>query len=661
MRKSLISLAAFLLLITVAGCAKMGKPDGGWFDETPPRVMASSPMDGSTEANSKKITILFDEYIKVENTSEKVVVSPPQMEVPEIKASGKKIIVELVDSLKPNTTYTIDFSDAITDNNEGNPLGNYTYSFSTGTEIDTMEVAGYVVEAENAEPVKGILVGLYDNMADSVFLTQPMLRVSRTDSRGHFVIKGVKEGAYRVFALQDADGNYMFTQKSEKIAFNHDTVVPTCKPDIKQDTIWTDSLHISNISQTGYTHFLPDDIVLRAFTELQTTRYLVKSERQEPDRMAFYFSYGSENLPVIRGLNFDDTKLWLETNARHDTLTYWITDTTLVNQDTLRMEMRYEITDSLEQLVWRTDTLDMLAKMPYERRMKEQQKTYEKWKKQQERRKKRGQPYEEKLPDTPLDIKTIIPTAVVPNTIITMEFPYPPSRIDTSGIRLYEKEDSTWTERHITLQPMDSTIVSNAGKVQRYYQLTYVGIDGKGWSEGHEYSLEIDSAAIEDVYGHVNIKQKKGMKVKTDNDYTTVSIRLQGCEQQQWVVQMVSGQDKPVAEVVTTNGEAHFLYVAPGTYYLRAYYDQNGNGRWDTGNYAMDLQADPMCYYPEKLELKAKWQWTKTWDPRQVDVKQIKPAAITKQKVDGQKKLKQRNAERARKLGIPYIQKQLQQ
>lgn len=657
----MVSMATILTLIAVAGCAKMGKPDGGWYDETPPRVMAASPIDGATDANSKKITILFDEYIKVENASEKVVVSPPQIEVPEIKASGKKITVELLDSLKPNTTYTIDFSDAITDNNEGNPLGNYTYRFSTGTEIDTMEVAGYVVEAENAEPVKGILVGLYDNMADSAFVTTPMLRVSRTDSRGHFVIKGVKEGTFRVFALQDMDGNYFFNQKGEKIAFNHDMIVPTCKPDIKQDTVWTDSLHISDIHRTGYTHFLPDDIVLRAFTELQATRYMIKNERQEPDRMSFYFSYGSENLPDIRGLNFDDSKLWIETNAKHDTLTYWITDTTLVNQDTLRMEIKYEMTDTLNNLVWQTDTLDMLAKTPYEKRMKEKEKAYEKWKKQQERRKKRGQTYEETLPNTALDIKYGIPSAVMPTSIIHLEFAYPLNRMDSAGIHLYEKKDTTWLERQITLQTTDSTLVPNAGKVKRYYQLTYTGEDGKGWKEGQEYSLEIDSAAFEDVYGHVNMKDKKGLKVKTDNDYTTVSIRLQGCEQQQWVVQLVNTQDKPVAEVVTNDGEAHFQYVTPGTFYLRAFYDQNGNGRWDTGNYADDLQADPMYYYPEKLECKAKWLWSKTWDPRQVDVRQIKPAAITKQKADGQKKLRQRNAERAKKLGIPYIQKQMQQ
>ena len=103
----------------------MGQPDGGWYDDDPPVVVGSSPEDRATNIKTKKITIYFDEFIKIDNPSEKVIVSPPQLETPEIKAAGKKIVVELKDTLKENTTYTIDFSDAISDNNEGNPMGNY--------------------------------------------------------------------------------------------------------------------------------------------------------------------------------------------------------------------------------------------------------------------------------------------------------------------------------------------------------------------------------------------------------------------------------------------------------------------------------------------------------------------------------------------------------
>ena len=201
-----------LLLAMIVSCARMGQPDGGWYDDTPPRVVHTDPADKGTGVKSKKVTITFDEFIKLEDATSKVVISPPQIEPADIKASGKKIVVELKDSLMDNTTYTIDFSDAISDNNEGNPMGNYTYSFSTGERIDTFEVSGNVLDATNLEPIKGILVGLYDDLSDTVFARKPFIRVSRTDSRGRFVIRGIAPGTYRVYALQDADGNYIYSQ-----------------------------------------------------------------------------------------------------------------------------------------------------------------------------------------------------------------------------------------------------------------------------------------------------------------------------------------------------------------------------------------------------------------------------------------------------------------
>ena len=160
----------FCIACVVVGCARMGSPDGGWYDDDPPVVIGSNPVDQSTNVSAKKISIYFDEYIKLEDATNKVIVSPPQLEAPEIKATGKRIVVELQDTLKENITYTIDFSDAISDNNEGNPLGNYTYSFSTGDRIDTMEVAGYVLDASNLEPIKGILVGLYEDLVPIVLM-----------------------------------------------------------------------------------------------------------------------------------------------------------------------------------------------------------------------------------------------------------------------------------------------------------------------------------------------------------------------------------------------------------------------------------------------------------------------------------------------------------
>ena len=631
-------------------CARMGRPDGGWYDETPPSVVSASPEDGGTNVTARKISILFDEFIKVDNPNEKVIISPPQLEQPEIKASGKKIDVQLNDTLLPNTTYTIDFSDAITDNNENNPMGNYTFSFSTGDAIDTLQVAGYVLEAENLEPVKGILVGLYNNIEDSVFQTRPMLRVSRTDSRGHFVIKGVAPGSYRIYALQDVDGDYRFSQKSEMIGYTHSLISPTWKADVRRDTLWRDSLHIDDIRQVGYTHFLPDDIVLRAFTEEQTERYLVKTERQQANRFTLYFSYGNEQLPELRGLNFDSRDAFLLEASEHlDTLRYWLRDTALVNQDTLDIEMRYLMTDTLGNLVQQVDTQRILSRQPYAKRLKQQQRDLEQWQKNQERQKKRGLPYETERKPEPYNVEVRAVPMIDPDQRIAFEMPEPMAHLDTTKIHLYylSRRDSLWHNEPFTLINT-STGNGDPGHAVMHYRLT------AEWEPETEYSLELDSAYMTNIYGQAADKVKRGFKVKSLGDYATISMTLGGMQGEHVVGQLLDQQDKPVKQCVTDNGKLTFYYVTPGTYYMRIIVDKNGNDRWDTGEYALDRQADEVYYYPTAIECRAKWDFSETWNPKAKPLYQQKPSAITQQKAEKEKKVQQRNAERARKLGIPY-------
>ena len=630
-----------LAALAVVSCAKMGQPDGGWYDETPPVIVRTTPQDKGVNVKQKKISIYFDEYIKVDNPTEKVVISPPQIEQAEIAASGKKIVVELKDTLKPNTTYTVDFSDAITDNNENNPLGNYTYTFSTGDHIDTMEVAGYVLDAQNLEPIKGILVGLYSNLSDTIFTKEPMLRVSRTDSRGKFVIKGVAHGDYRIYALQDADNNYIFNQKSEQIAFTHDIITPSSMPDIRQDTIWRDSLRIDSIVRVGYTHFLPDDIVLRAFTEVQTNRYLVKTERTEPDHFTMFFSYGDSLLPQIRGLNFNEQDAFIiEPTEKQDTITYWLRDTMLVNQDTLRMEVKYMATDTLGVLQLQTDTMDVLAKVPYEKRMKQQADEYEEWKKKQDKAKKRGKEYETEMPKKALEPKYNVASEPAPDQNITITVPTPLASADTSRIHLYSKHDTLWYRSPFVLRPKPGQ--------HRTYELL-----GE-WRPGIEYSLEVDTMAFTDIYGKTSAPKKQGFKVKTEDAYATLLFDITGMADTTVVVQLLNSQDVMVKEVSTSNGRAEFFYIKPDTYYARMFIDSNNNGVWDTGDYAADRQAETTYYYPDKIECKAKWDLTLTWNPTSRSLNLQKPMTITKQKPEKEKTIKRRNLERAEKLGIPY-------
>lgn len=628
-------LAAFLL----GSCARMGQPDGGWYDETPPRIMGAAPADKGTNVKSQKISIFFDEFIQIENATEKVVVSPPQLETPEIVASGKRIRIELLDSLKPNTTYTIDFSDAITDNNEDNPLGNYTYSFSTGDAIDTLEVSGKVLQAKDLEPVKGILVGLYSDLSDTAFTTKPMLRVSRTDGSGRFVIKGVAPGTYRVYALQDVDGNYLFNQKSEMLAFSQEKIVPSFKPDVRQDTTWIDSLRIKSIDRVGYTHFLPDDIVLRAFNEVMTDRYFLKAERREPESFTLFYSYGGE-MPQVRGLNFQsDDAFIIESTEKQDTITYWLKDTALVNQDTLRVELTYHMTDSLGKLVEQIDTLDILSRISHEKRQKDLEREREEWQKKQDRAKKRGEPYDSIMPPKALAIGVKAPSELDPDKNIPFTFNTPLASVDTAAIHLYSKHDTLWYNA-----PLEFNHVRG-----REYELR-----GE-WRPDIEYSLEIDSAAFVDIYGKVSPPFKQGLKVKSFDDYGTLLLNIPTMTDTTIVVQLLDAGDKIIKEVTTNQGVAEFYYVSPSTYYVRMYIDSNRNGEWDTGLYSANRQPETVCYFPKEIEIRAKWDFTETWNPLATPVIQQKPAAVTKQKPDKDKKIKNQNARRAEQLGIEYI------
>lgn len=630
-------------MMMIAGCARMGQPDGGWYDDRPPQIIATTPADNGTGVKEKKVVICFDEYIKVEDATNNVVVSPPQLEMPEIKGAGKKIVVELKDSLKENTTYTIDFSDAITDNNEGNPLGNYTFTFSTGAQVDTMEVSGTILDASNLEPVKGIMVGLYADLEDSAFYTKPLLRVARTDSRGRFIIRGVAKGKYRAYALQDMDGDYKYSQKGEMIAFSDRIIEPTCGPDTRQDTIWRDSLRIDTIIRRGFTHFYPDDVVLRAFTVPLTDRYMIKNQRQEPERMDFFFSYGSDSLPKMRGLNFDaDSAFIVDASIKKDTITYWLKDTALVNRDSLEIEYSYHITDTLGQLVLQTDTLLMVPKISYEKRMKMHEKELEKWQKQQDKFKKKGERYDSVWTPKPLDIRVTAPSSLTPESYLYFTMPAPLARCDTSKIHLQAKVDTLWVPQKFDWQPRPQSILS--------YRLEAV------WTPGTEYQLEIDSAAFESIYGIVNDKMKSTLKCKSEEEFGSLVVKIAGLpDSTTAIVQLLDKQDGVVKEARTQDdGSAEFYWLSEGKFYLRAFIDRNGNGIWDSGDFYKALQPEEMFYLPKVIEIKANWDITTEWNLNQARLDRQKPLEITKQKPEKEKQLKNRNKTRAEQLGIPF-------
>ncbi len=637
-----------LTMLFVLGCARMGSPDGGWYDERPPMVVRSYPNDGSANVKQKKISILFDEYVVIDNASENVVISPPQLEQAEIKTKGKSIIVQLKDTLKENTTYTIDFSDAIKDNNEGNLMGNYTYTFSTSEEIDTLQAGGYVLDAETLEPVQGILVGLYmaadsveeDTIVTGQFHSEPLLRVSKTDETGHFSIKGVKEGVYRIYALNDVDNNFFFTPNSgEQIAFNDGKIIPSVIDDTRQDTTMLDSLRIKSIEVVKYRHFLPDNILLRAFTEEDTVRAFIKNERADAEKITLYFSYGDSLLPEVRGLNFSfDNNYILEASEAKDTITYWLKDTMLVNTDSLEIEMTYRMTDTLGNLRCQTDTLMLLPRLSYEKRQKLQQTEYEEWQKQENKKKKRSLAYDSIKPPPPLHMNSSVKNTLDPDQNITFEFPTPIMNIDTVKVHLYIKRDTLWYNARWMIREKDN--------IRTYEMLAE-------WQPGFEYSVELDSAAFTDIYGRVTKQEKIGLKVKDLDEYGTLQVNIPSLSGKNIIAQLLEQGEKQVKEYKTSDGVVKFWYLSEKNYFLRVIIDENDNGKWDTGKFDALIQPEQIFYYPKEISCRTKWNITETWDPYAKPLNEQKPPQLKKSNSSKNKtSQKNKNLKRAEDLGI---------
>lgn len=610
----------------VYSCASIGRPDGGEYDEAPPKFIGSTPPPGATNNTRKRISIEFDEFIKLEKANEKVVVSPPQVKQPEIKASGKRINVNLQDSLKPNTTYTIDFSDAIVDNNEGNPLGNFTFTFSTGEVIDTMAVSGTMLEAANLEPIKGMLVGLHSNLADSAFNTIPFDRVSRTDSRGKFSIKGVAPGTYRLFGLMDADQNFTFNQKSEAVAFFDSLIIPRFEERIRQDTMWKDSLTIDTIIQRNYTHYLPDDVILRSFKEEIFNQRLVKSERLEPHKFTLFFSAKADTLPTLTGLNFDERDaFFIEKNRRNDTINYWIKDSLIYNADTLKFELNYLYTDTLNRLVERTDTLKLATRKGRGTTAKNEDSG----------KKKRGRDKDkedEPEPTVFLNMKADVPSSMDVYGTISLSFDEPIAHYDTSAIHLRQKVDTLWNDVMYEFE-QDSLDI-------RRYNLYH------DWIPEVEYQFEIDSLAFYGLYGLHTDKKSQTFKVKSMDDYGSIMFNVTGADSIAFV-ELLDAQDKVLRKRPVVNGQADFYFLAPGKYGARLVNDTNGNGVWDTGNYEENRQPEMVYYYWQMLELKVRFEIEQDWNVLSHPLDKQKPEELKKQKPDEEKKKQTRERDRS--------------
>ena len=557
------------IVLVCVGCANRGiGPQGGPRDSIPPQPLRSVPENGALNFTGKKIDVTFSEYLQLDNISQNLLMSPPQQHAPEVKANGKHLIVQFEDTLKPNTTYTLDFGHSVCDFTERNPLPNYTFAFSTGPVIDTLQLSGRVYDAENLNPLKGITVGVYANLEDSAFTRLPFDRIGRTDSAGAFRIGNMQEGVYRLYAVEDISRDYRLTI-GEPLAYADETVTPEAQTDSAL-TLWL-------------------------FSQQQQRLYMQRTQREKQHKIIIPFSAMPDSMPQVRPLT-DSLNYYITYSAKRDTLTMWLTDSTSILQDSLFLEIRYRRTDSVYHLEWAMDTLRAIWRKP--RMSAKMQKMM------QERQKNRK-----------VDIRSNARSGFDIYDTLRIVSTTPLKDFIADSMHLYERIDTILKPVAFKIAPTDTLPM----------QLDLMA----SLKAGKKYELHLDSAALHDVYEAPNKQEKFQLQLKNPEDYSTLRVKLNPYLPKARI-QLLNARDEVVRELPANPAGAFFNYLKPDVYYLRLYLDLNDDQRWTTGSWDEKRQPEQVFYFPAKLQTKPNWDFEEEWDYLAVPQTVAKPAELIK-------------------------------
>lgn len=610
--KSLYYIFIIIAAAVMYSCANIGNPSGGPIDKTPPIFMRSNPTPNAVNVKDRKIEIFFDEIVTLKDPSTKIIVSPAQTEMPRMSALGRKVTVELVDSLLPNTTYTIDFSNSIQDNNEGNAIDNFAFAFSTGSVIDSMRVSGYVLDSRTLEPMQSVVVGLQSNLADSAFHKEKLQRVALTNDRGQFTIRNVSPGSYHIFALKDLDRDYKFGNPTEDIAFLDSIIVPSIGSREAADTVYNDLNEIDTIMRATRPAYFPNDILLSMFNEDRKSQYLANNLRVDSTRISLTFAAASDTLPSLSIVGRNDVPdQWytLERSQTNDTLTYWIRPPHLVSADTLMVATTYLRTDTASNLSWGTDTL----KFTFQR--------------QKAKKKKKNEETDSLEQIRFMELHPLANGTQEVYAPLLLQTGTPIERYSREAFHLQRKlqNDTTFYPAEIkSIALRDSTLN------RRDLMLK---VD---WEPGAAYTLAVDSLAMTDIYGLQTKPLKVDFNVRKMEEYGNIVFNIPAVRDSA-IVELLDGTEKIVLRAPVKSHRAELLNLLPGKYYARLFIDRNGNGKYDTGNYDMHLQPEETVYYPGAINLKKNWDVEQTWDIYATPIDKQKPEAIKKNKPERKK------------------------
>lgn len=506
----------------------------------------------------QKIVLEFDEFIQLKDLQQKLLVSPPLKNKPQPKQKGKRLELELTDTLKPNTTYTFYFSDAIRDNNEGNPIKNFIFSFSTGQTIDTLSLSGLVKNSFTDEAVENALVMLYDTFADTLPYTTLPNHIAKTDKEGKFTLVNLKPIKYKIVVIDDKNNNYRYNQGSEDIGFVSSSI---------------------NLSEK-----IQKDIEIKLFREQIPSQIVTGYDRPERNVLTIGFSrkpVGGFKLKPIDDANAKDWYI-VEPDNKGDTVKLWITKPEIANRDTLMAILEYKKTDSLYRLKPQTDTLRFLF-----------------YKEDVQQSKRKGKKDEKTEVKKGFTVSTSLGSdrVVLPNVPFEFALPAPIRRVDVSKISIYNVTDS------IAEEPVKLNADSLNPRIYRFK---------KDWKSNVTYRMIVFPGAFVDYFGQTNDTLTLEMIGADPEKYGVLKINLSGVSKSA-VVELLSEKGAPVdAKTIAGNGVVEFNYIKPGKYKLRFIDDANGNGKWDSGNYMKRIQPESIIYYSDEktkgvINIRANW------------------------------------------------------
>ncbi len=569
------------IMLVLHSCAKPGMPTGGVKDITPPVVVESNPEKDATKFEGDKITITFNKFVQLKDLIKAFVISPPMKKKPEIVIRGKSVVVRFMEDLKPNTTYRLYFGDAIVDLHESNPLRNYDFVFSTGDYVDSLSLRGRVLNAFDDMPNKdGIFIMLYNKFQDSIPRKQLPMYITKANSEGWFTITNIKPDSFMIFALKDLNQNYLFDNPSEAIAFS-DTIIhistkyylPKDSLSTKLDTMRSDSLRKVTIP------FKPQ-VELYSFVETNLKQYLKKYSRSLPERIDLLFNNPLHDTINITPLNFKN-KDWLlkDHPIKNDTLlTYWITDTSIIHNDTLKLKITYPVLDSLANYKPKNDTVKLVYRKP----------------------KPKGRASKTPIITTlQIDCSCTEKPNVDLNDKVYLYAQYPISAIEMTNMYLYKSEEAKKI-------PVKFKLVHDSVLLRRYEVKFPL-------EPGYSYSLTADSAAFTSLYQLANDSISWGFKTQRDDYYGTIKLTVANVHEHM-ILQLMNDKDNLVTQKIINKDQlVVFDFLAPGKYKVKAIYDTNKNKIWDTGNFKKKIQPERVLYFKKELSIRSNWDDEEKW------------------------------------------------